>query len=83
MFFSILLMLRATPGHCPKGIIRIRISLLALSSVDLPLFGPGFPPDKSLEGYDRNRAVIKSVQEGTIGGLTAIYKTYLKELGAE
>ncbi|KAH7384809.1 hypothetical protein BKA64DRAFT_681472 [Cadophora sp. MPI-SDFR-AT-0126] len=56
---------------------------MTLSSIDLPPFGPGLPPDSSPEGRQRNVAMKKQVWEQFFSNVTKCWNDMMVEVGAE
>ncbi|KAJ5091584.1 UDP-Glycosyltransferase/glycogen phosphorylase [Penicillium alfredii] len=77
-------LLRAPP---PKGydqfpkVINFSPAPLVLSSVDTAPFGPGLPPDSSVEGRARNAAMYASMKD-LLADLTGYGNTVYGRLGA-
>jgi len=69
------------PGLKPTATLGIGIVPLCLSSIDLPPFGPGLPPDNSPAGRERNKAMFKGVQENMLAQPQRKFVEVLQETG--
>ncbi|KAH6717260.1 putative UDP-glucuronosyltransferase 2A3 [Leptodontidium sp. MPI-SDFR-AT-0119] len=75
--------IKGAPGFKPTATMSIGVIPMALSSIDLPPFGPGLPPDSSPEGRARNVAMTKQTWEHFLGGVLQTWKDMMAEVGAD
>ncbi|KAL2061940.1 hypothetical protein VTL71DRAFT_7318 [Oculimacula yallundae] len=74
---------RGAPGITPTATISIGVTPMMYSSIDLPPFGPGLPPDSSPEGRIANAAMAKQVEEGYMSNVLKIWRDMMAEVGAD
>ncbi|KAK0102189.1 hypothetical protein ONS95_001015 [Cadophora gregata] len=74
---------RGAPGIKPTASIGIGIVPMLLSSIDLPPFGPGLPPDSSPEGRERNVAMQKQTWDMFFLDVLKCWKDMMAEVGAD
>jgi len=73
---------KGAPGIKPTASIGIGVIPMTLSSIDLPPFGPGLPPDSSPEGRQRNVAMQKQTWETFFPNVVKCWKEMMLEIGA-
>ena len=73
---------QGAPGIKPTASIGIGVIPMTLSSIDLPPFGPGLPPDSSPEGRQRNIAMQKQTWETFFPNVVKCWKDMMLETGA-
>ncbi|KAL3418312.1 MGT family Glycosyltransferase [Phlyctema vagabunda] len=82
-FLGSLPTLLGAPGIQPSASITIGIVPVVLSSIDLPPFGPGLPPDATPEGRERNVAMNKQFVEQVMASPMKRFHETLASLGAD
>lgn len=81
-FWGALVSTQGARGLKPTASLGIGIIPMALSSIDTAPFGPGFPPDSSPEGRERNKAGHAGVQQGIFAQPQKIFKEAFEQFGA-
>ncbi|TVY91930.1 UDP-glucosyltransferase A1 [Lachnellula willkommii] len=74
---------RGAPGIKPTGTLGIGVMPMTLSSIDLPPFGPGLPPDTTPEGRERNKAMTEQVQNIVLAVPQKAFVKCLEQVGAK
>ncbi|TVY36016.1 UDP-glucosyltransferase A1 [Lachnellula occidentalis] len=71
------------PGIKPAGTIGIGLMPMTLSSIDLPPFGLGLPPNTTPEGRERNKAMTEQVQNIVLAAPQKAFVECMEQVGAK
>lgn len=74
---------RGAPGIKPAGTLGIGVIPMTLSSIDLPPFGPGLPPDTTPEGREKNKAMTEHVTNVVLAAPQKAFVECLEQVGAK
>lgn len=70
-------------GTKPTATVGLGIIPILLNSIDCAPFGPGLPPDSSLEGQARNKAMTAELNEAFFGKPLRVWTKIMTDLGAD
>ncbi|TVY35425.1 UDP-glucosyltransferase [Lachnellula subtilissima] len=83
MFEGGLPICKGAPGIKPTATLGIGVIPMTLSSIDLPPFGPGLPPDTTPEGRERNKAMTEQMQNIVLAAPQKAFVECFEQVGAK